>query len=100
MHDAAKNDARLARLADVTPVPLTATPVPPLERRNLERRDRLQRRICNEFVEMPGTALTVEQGARLFGLTSVVCGRLFDELVRAGRLQEAAGRRYRLKGAA
>lgn len=100
MPGSAQIDSRLARLADVSPTPVSMHTIPLLERRDFARRTALQRRICNEFVEMPGTSLTVAQGARLFGLQSLVCGRIFGELVRDGRLQQSADSRYRLKSAA
>ncbi len=93
-------DSRLARLNDVTMSPVAASTVPLFERRDRTRRTALQARVCNEFNEMPGTSLTVAQGARLFGLTGDICSRIFGELVRDGRLVLSADSRYRLKTAA
>jgi hypothetical protein len=101
MPDPATLDARLARLADVSPRPVSyASHLPLLERRNRSQRAALQRRICNEFVEMPGTSLTVAQGARLFGVHSEICGRIFAELVRDGKLKYSRDARYRSRSAA
>lgn len=100
MSENAKVDSRLARLADVAPAPLIGTRAQRLDRRHLTRRIALQRRICDEFREMPGTSLTVAQGARLFGVPGDICSRIFSELVRDGHLQQSNDRRYRLKSAA
>ena len=96
----ASTDSRLARLADVSTPPLAISSSPIVERRQLERRVALQRRICDEFVEMPGTSLTVAQGARLFGLAFDICQRLFVELERDGRLRLSPDSRYRVRSAA
>ena len=101
MPDPSALDARLAKLADVSPKPLSyASHLPLLERRDRPRRAALQRRICEEFVEMPGTSLTVAQGARLFGVHTEVCGRIFSELVRDGHLKYSPDSRYRSRSAA
>src|SRR5688572_18026410 len=99
MQVTANIDSRLARLADVAP-PVAIKAMPHAERRDFSRRAALQRRICNEFEEMPGTSLTIAQGARLFGLAGDVCSRVLTELVHHGQLQLSADRRYRSKSAA
>lgn len=100
MPDPATLDARLARLIDVTLTPAYASHLPLLERRDRTRRAQLLRRIRDEFVEMPGTSLTLAQGARLFGVHTEVCGRIFTELVRDGHLKYSPDTRYRAKSAA
>ncbi len=102
MKEGAQTDSRLARLADVSLAPITAPMrLPPAgERRNLAARHALTKRIREEFVEMPGTCLTIAQACRLFGIPRDVCGRVFDELVRSGQLRVAPDSRYRLHSAA
>ncbi len=42
---------------------------------------KLARRICSEFLEMPGLRLTCAQAQRLFGLSEQICRPLLEELV-------------------
>ena len=41
----------------------------------------LGRRICGEFLEMPGLRLTCAQAQRLFGLSEDTCRRVLEALV-------------------
>jgi len=43
-------------------------------------------RVCTEFMEMPGLALTLAQASRLFHLDVSRCERVLDALVRRGEL--------------
>jgi response regulator of citrate/malate metabolism len=45
------------------------------------RLDELRRRVIAEFLEMPGLSLSIEQGARLWGIETHACRRLLDDLV-------------------
>lgn len=56
------------------------------ERRNHDSRERLVRRIREEFREMPCMRLTGAQSARLFGLSQAVCARILSALVSEGTL--------------
>ena len=124
MREVASPTTRSARLAGVTPRPVglsapnPQTAHPPssslnsgvaagphtseqiIERRNLVARQILSERVRDEFREMPGTCLTLPQAARLFGLRADICGRLFGELIRDGKLTLASDSRYRLHSAA
>ena len=96
-----QTDSRLAKLADVSPAPvLTLRRFPYGERRDLIPRHALTKRVCEEFIEMPGTCLTLAQACRLFGVPREVCARIFDELVSAGQLSMLPDHRYRLHSAA
>ena len=92
-------DSRLTKLNDL-PRKQLAPPVAlrmfPADRRNVAARLALQRRICNEFDEMPGTALTLAQATRRFGISSEICTRLLQRLVTEGRLRRTADGRFRL----
>jgi hypothetical protein len=57
-----------------------------LDRRDLESRQGLLRRVRCEFQEMPGLHLTLPQAARLFSLDLLTCQRVLSELVSAGWL--------------
>jgi DNA-binding Lrp family transcriptional regulator len=46
--------------------------------------DAIARRVCTEFIEMPGLRLTFSQAVRLLGLPPTVCRRVVDELVASG----------------
>lgn len=46
----------------------------------------LYHRVCAEFTEMPGLALTLAQASRLFQLDVSRCERVLDALVRRGDL--------------
>ncbi len=45
--------------------------------------ERLLRRICGEYMEMPGLRLTAAQAQRLWGLDEPVCTNLLEFLVGA-----------------
>lgn len=99
----AQIDARLSKLNDVPLKQLAAPAVPRAlltERRNTAARQRLLYRICNEFDEMPGTALTLPQAGRLFGIADEICGRILGQLVNDGRLRRTSDGRFRLSSAA
>jgi hypothetical protein len=102
--NATQIDSRQAKLSDVPLKQLTAPLAPlmlPRERRNIESRVALLHRICNEFDEMPGTALTPAQAQRLFGIGSnEICDRILIRLVSEGRLRRTADGRFRLSTAA
>lgn len=59
---------------------------PRTDRRDVEARQQLIRRVRAEFREMPCLRLTAGQARRLFGLRSDVCDRILGELVDDGRL--------------
>lgn len=65
------------------------------ERRDPASRERLRRRVVNEFREMPGLLLTLPQACRLFDLPEAACTRVFSELMTA-REVAAANNHYRL----
>jgi hypothetical protein len=44
------------------------------------------RRICGEYLEMPGLRLKREQAQRLWGLDGATCAELLDTLVASGFL--------------
>ena len=67
------------------------------DRRDHESRDRLLRRVREEFREMPGMRLTDTQSARLFGLSKPVCERVLGALLRDGTLWKGADGRYGLR---
>ena len=56
------------------------------ERRDHDSRERLLRRIREEFREMPCMRLTDAQSARLFGISKAVCARVLAALVSDGTL--------------
>jgi hypothetical protein len=74
----------------------TAGSAPSSERRDLNRRRSLVQRVCSEFEEMPGVTLWLAQGARLFGIPSEICSRIFGELVKDGVLRRIPDGRYGL----
>ncbi len=47
-----------------------------------ESRDAILRRICGEYLEMPGLRLTRPQAQRLWGLDESTCGQLLESLTR------------------
>ena len=98
MMKASHTDARLSKINDISFKALAAPVVPrsfPVERRDILARRALLHRICGEFDEMPGTALTLAQASRLFGLSSEVCDRILRGLVNDGRLWRTADGRFR-----
>lgn len=56
--------------------------------------EQLLRRICNEFIEMPGLRLTREQAQRLWGLDAPTCDASLNYLVESKFLTELEGSRY------
>lgn len=50
-------------------------------------RDTVVNRIRNEFVEMPGLRLTLEQAMRLWGLDRDECQRVINALVKTAFLR-------------
>jgi hypothetical protein len=48
--------------------------------------DELLRRVCGEYLEMPGLRLKEEQARRLWGLDRQTCAHVLDSLVRDGFL--------------
>ena len=65
-----------------------------IERRNVAGREALQRRILAEFDEMPGLCVTLEQAAKLFGLTSAISSRILQSLMDERVLRQTADERY------
>lgn len=54
----------------------------------------LLRRICSEYVEMPGLRLSRQQAQRLWGLDEEACGQILEFLVKTGFLRLAAPDTY------
>ena len=52
------------------------------------------RRICSEYVEMPGLRLSRKQAQRLWGLDEEVCGQILEFLVKTGFLKLGAHDTY------
>ena len=52
------------------------------------------RRVCGEYLEMPGLRLKREQAQRLWGLDDATCGRLLEALVENGFLCRQGDGRY------
>ena len=52
------------------------------------------RRVCGEYLEMPGLRLKREQAQRLWGLDGATCGRLLEALVDNGFLCRQSDGRY------
>jgi DNA-binding IclR family transcriptional regulator len=67
------------------------------DRRDHASRDRLLRRVREEFREMPGMRLTGTQAARLFGLSSSVCRRILATLVSESTLWVGSDGRFALR---
>ncbi len=67
------------------------------DRRDHDSRDRLLRRIREEFREMPCLRLTDKQASRLFGLSKPVCERVLGTLVSGGTLWKGADGRYAVR---
>ena len=51
--------------------------------------------ILGTYAEMPGLSLNLQQAARLFGLREATCLTVLSDLVREGRLRQAADGQYR-----
>ena len=103
MEDARNEDARrsaaLARLEDIRSVPIHAG-YAGRERRNMAARRALSERVRHEFVEMPGTSLTLAQAGRLFGVPTESCSRILSELILDGQIRLSPDSRYRVHSAA
>ena len=56
--------------------------------------EEILRRICGEYLEMPGLRLKREQAQRLWGLDEATCAQYLDVLVEAGFLCRVAGGAY------
>jgi hypothetical protein len=56
--------------------------------------DEILRRICGEFLEMPGLRLRPEQARRLWGLDAQTCSHLLQALVDSGFLCRRADGTY------
>jgi hypothetical protein len=54
---------------------------------------RVVERVLGEYREMPGLALTIEQGRRLWGCDAVTCQRIVDVLVERHVLRWSRDRR-------
>lgn len=67
------------------------------DRRDHASRERLLRRVREEFREMPGMRLTGAQSARLFALAMPVCERVLAALVREGTLCRGGDGRYGIR---
>jgi hypothetical protein len=58
------------------------------------RKQEMIRRICGEFLEMPGLGLKREQARRLWQVDDEFCGELLDELVESRFLYRRSDGRY------
>jgi hypothetical protein len=67
------------------------------ERRDLNARKALLRRVGSEFEEMPGLSLTLVQATRLFGIPGDMCLRVLVQLVETGRLRLTNDGRFALR---
>jgi hypothetical protein len=56
----------------------------------------LLRRVCGEFLEMPGLRLSLEQAQRLWGLDAETCALTLDRLVDARFLRRTSKRLYEM----
>jgi hypothetical protein len=72
----------------------TGLTLTPPDRRDVDSRMRLTRRIRAEFAEMAGLRLTTGQSARLFGISETVAVRVLAALVRDGLLWRGPDGRY------
>ena len=72
----------------------TCLTLTPPDRRNVDSRVRLVRRILAEFAEMAGLRLTTAQSARLFGISETVAVRVLAVLAREGVLWRGPDGRY------
>jgi hypothetical protein len=65
------------------------------DRRNFVERERLLRRVQQEFEDMPGLSLTLPQAVRLLGVPPEMCLRVLTTLVARGLLRVTSrGRRF------
>jgi len=76
---------------------ITSSIAIPRERRNVEERAALPRRVWEEFVEMPCLRLTEAQARRLFALRADVCQRILTRLVETKALIVGPDGRYQLR---
>jgi hypothetical protein len=58
-------------------------------------REVLETIIVGTYREMPGLSLNLEQAARLFGLRTVTCHAVLEDLVKRGTLRQAHDGQYR-----
>ena len=98
----AKENALESRWPDILNIPLVpavaALPATVLtERRDVDGRQALLRRIYSEFEEMPGMSLTLGQAAKLFGLPPEACSRILAQFADDGLLSLTINRRYALR---
>lgn len=56
--------------------------------------DDMLRRVCGEYLEMPGMRLKSEQAQRLWGLDQQTCARLLEALVAQGFLCRDSNGQY------
>ena len=56
--------------------------------------DPIARRVCGEFLEMPGLTLTHAQACRLWGLDPQTCSRVLNLLTVEGFLHRGRDGRY------
>jgi hypothetical protein len=68
-----------------------------VERRDLTTREALLRRICCEFMEMPGVSLTPAQANRLLGLAPEVAHRILSRLTEERVLRLRQDGQYTLR---
>lgn len=71
-----------------------STPTAALTRK-IDRRPELRDRIRLDYQYLPGLALTLAQGRRLWSLEASTCRQLLDDLVADGFLRIAEDSRYR-----
>ena len=57
-------------------------------------REQILRRICGEYVEMPGLRLTQAQARRLWGLDEATCAQLLESLTQDGFLCRGSDNAY------
>ncbi len=83
-------------LADVKgrPLSMQLPPTGVVERRNVQRREALVRRIVDEFEDLPGLTLSLRQTMRLLGVDEAACLRILDGLTRAGHIRRDARHMY------
>jgi hypothetical protein len=65
-----------------------------VERRNVQRREALVRRIVGEFEELPGLTLSLRQTMRMLGVDEAACLRILDGLSRAGHIRRDSRHMY------
>ena len=75
------------------PIPM-GLPAGTRERRDVAGREAIVRRIVSEFQDMPGLVLSVQQASRFLGVDVAACGRILEELTRAGVLRRGPGQSY------